>query len=159
MEIIEIGAVYLDSSRGPVVDEFARFVRPVLSPKLSQFCKKLTSITQVDVDGAETFFSVFNEFLNWIGDAPFVLCSWGAYDLNQFRSDCTRHGIQLPESFERHINLKEEFARLYSVRSCGMAAALKRTGLPLKGTHHRGIDDARNIAELAKLILPYLEEE
>ncbi len=32
-----------------------------------------------------------------------------------------------------------------------MARALARLGIPLEGTHHRGIDDARNIAR----ILPY----
>ena len=34
----------------------------------------------------------------------------------------------------------------------GMAKALQLVGLPLEGTHHRGIDDARNIAKL----LPYI---
>jgi inhibitor of KinA sporulation pathway (predicted exonuclease) len=32
-----------------------------------------------------------------------------------------------------------------------MAGALRQLGIPLAGTHHRGIDDARNIAK----ILPY----
>src|SRR5579863_6643984 len=88
MEIIEIGAVYLESACGPVRDEFERFVRPLAEPELSDFCKELTSIRQSDVNGAETFWSVFHDFLNWIGSEPFVLCSWGAYDLNQFRVDC-----------------------------------------------------------------------
>ncbi|MGL5075983.1 MAG: 3'-5' exonuclease, partial [Waterburya sp.] len=34
----------------------------------------------------------------------------------------------------------------------GMAGALKLAGIELIGTHHRGIDDARNIAQL----LPYM---
>jgi inhibitor of KinA sporulation pathway (predicted exonuclease) len=34
-----------------------------------------------------------------------------------------------------------------------MAAALRRVGLPLRGTHHRGIDDARNIARLLPWIV------
>src|ERR1700759_4983036 len=145
MEIIEIGAVYIESSRGPVVSEFNSFVRPVVSPTLSDFCKKLTSITQADVDGADVFRAVFRRFLDWIGPDPFMLCSWGAYDLNQFRLDCQRHALTMPKAFERHVNLKKEFARVNGVRSCGMAAALKHAKLPLVGTHHRGIDDARNI--------------
>lgn len=159
MEIIEIGAVYLESSQGPVRDEFDRFVRPVMTPQLSEFCQSLTSITQADVNSADTFGPVFQEFVEWIGHEPFVLCSWGAYDLNQFRLDCSRHGIELPSSFERHINLKKEFSRVLAVRRCGMATALKHAGLPLEGTHHRGIDDARNIAKLAQLVLPKLEQE
>jgi inhibitor of KinA sporulation pathway (predicted exonuclease) len=37
-----------------------------------------------------------------------------------------------------------------------MARALKIAGLPLEGTHHRAIDDVRNIAKLAMLVLPKL---
>ena len=36
-----------------------------------------------------------------------------------------------------------------------MAKALQLVDLPLEGTHHRGIDDARNIAKL----LPYMLEQ
>src|SRR5690606_9423331 len=76
---------------------------------------------------------------------------------NQFRIDCRRHGLEFPASFERHVNLKKEFARLMRVKLCGMKRALVHAGLPLAGTHHRGIDDARNIARLAALVLPVLE--
>ena len=157
MEIIEIGAVRLVSPTGPTDGEFGRFVRPVAHPQLSDFCTRLTSITQSDVDGAEPFSAVFWEFVNWIGPEPFALCSWGAYDLGQFRLDCARHDIAFPASFERHINLKAEFARVFGVKSCGMKAALAHVRLPLEGTHHRGLDDARNIARLGEMILPRLE--
>ena len=155
MEIIEIGAVRIPSAPG---DEFQRFVRPVEEPILSDFCRELTSIAQADVDAADTFPTVIGEFIDWIGREPFTLCSWGAYDLNQLRLDCRRHEIPLPPTFERHINLKQEFGRKFDVRPPGMSAALKIAGMRLEGTHHRGIDDARNIARLAELILPRSSE-
>jgi 3'-5' exoribonuclease 1 len=157
METIEIGAVELPSADSPPTREFSRFIRPVAEPLLSDFCRRLTTIRQEDVDRADGFWSVFPEFVRWIGDEPFVLCSWGGYDLTQFRTDCGRHGLTFPASFERHINLKKGFARLLGVRAVGMERALAHAGLPLVGTHHRGIDDARNIAGLAVLILPQLE--
>lgn len=55
-----------------------------------------------------------------------------------------------------HVNLKNEFAAWKGVRRCGMAKALEHLGLPLVGTHHRGIDDARNIARIAQTMLPHL---
>jgi inhibitor of KinA sporulation pathway (predicted exonuclease) len=157
METIEIGAVELPAADSPPVREFSRFVRPVAEPQLSEFCRRLTSIRQRDVELADYFWAVFPEFVEWIGDEPFVLCSWGGYDLTQFRTDCERHSLPFPASFERHINLKKEFARLLGVKACGMERALAHAGLPLEGTHHRGIDDARNIARLAALVLPALE--
>jgi 3'-5' exoribonuclease 1 len=159
MEIIEIGAVRLAGAAGPADGEFSSFVRPVVEPKLSAFCTRLTSITQRDVDGAETFREVFPRFVRWVGDEPVTLCSWGAYDLNQLRQDSRRHGLPFPPAFERHVNLKKEFARLRGVKICGMARALEIANIPLEGTHHRGIDDARNIAKLATSILPRLDGE
>jgi inhibitor of KinA sporulation pathway (predicted exonuclease) len=159
MEIIEIGAVRLADGAGPVDGEFSSFVRPVVATRLSEFCTRLTSIRQQDVDRAPHFWEVFPKFVEWIGPDPFVLCSWGGYDLNQFRQDCHRHHLALPTTFERHVNLKKEFARLRNVRICGMAKALQIAGIPLEGTHHRAADDARNIAKLATWILPRLEAE
>jgi inhibitor of KinA sporulation pathway (predicted exonuclease) len=157
MEIIEIGAVLLESAVGPIRDEFSAFIRPVVEPKLSDFCQSLTTIRQEDVDAADYFYQVSPRFVEWIGPEPFALCSWGAYDLNQFRKDCQRHNMPLPKTFERHINLKKEFARLHSVRPMGMMGALAHLDIPAEGQHHRGIDDVRNIAKIAVRVLPRLE--
>jgi 3'-5' exoribonuclease 1 len=153
MEIIEIGAVELLA--GEPNREFDAFVRPEIHPTLSEFCKKLTHIRQSDVDRAGCFDRVFSEFLDWIGPEDYALCSWGSYDLTQFLQDCARYQISPPAafSFEEHINLKKRFAEKFGTRPLGMAAALNQLGMPLLGTHHRGIDDARNIAALARRIL------
>lgn len=157
METIEIGAVELTDAAGPHVREFDAFIRPIASPRLSKFCTDLTSIRQSDVDTADYFYTVFPSFIDWIGEPPFVICSWGGYDTTQFKTDCERHGMQYPAAFERHINLKKSFARHFSTKPCGMAKALDMIGLPLDGTHHRGIDDARNIGRIANLVLPAME--
>ena len=154
MEVIEIGAVRLDEAL-TVVDEFDAFVRPVVEPKLSQFCTALTTIKQADVDGADMFPAVFARFIEWIGDGPYRLCSWGFFDVGQFRLDCTRFGLVFPGLFEsEHLNIKQVFADWKGVRRCGMTAALDLLGLPLAGTLHRGIDDARNIAKIVQVTLP-----
>ena len=74
MEIIEIGAVRIDAAL-TIIDEFDSFFRPVVEPKLSQFCTALTTIKQADVDGADMFPAVFARFLEWIGAGPCRLCS------------------------------------------------------------------------------------
>ncbi len=157
MEIIEIGAVCLIGSAGPAVGEFAEFVRPAESPILSEFCIELTTITQNMTDVADPFTLVFPRFVDWIGKEPFRLVSWGGYDLTQFKKDCVRHKIPLPASFENHINLKQEFSRVKKLKPMGMKAALEILGIPLSGTHHRGIDDARNTSMIAQIILPLLK--
>ncbi|MEM6770128.1 MAG: 3'-5' exonuclease, partial [Bacteroidota bacterium] len=49
----------------------------------------------------------------------------------------------------RHISVKHQHHKLAETRRpLGMASALALEGFPLLGTHHRGIDDARNIAKI-----------
>ena len=152
MEIIEIGAVKLGVDFSPC-GEFSSFAKPVLNPVLTDFCKTLTGIGQENIDGAEDFKAVFPKFLKWIGDGKITFCSWGNYDLKQIKADCKRHGIPFPGSFNNHINLKWLFAEKFNCRPCGMRKALNKLGLPLAGSHHRALDDARNIARIAKFVL------
>lgn len=147
-EIIEIGAVCINAQQKPE-DEFNAFVRPVLNPQLSEFCTELTSITQADVDKAETFDRVIKRFREWIGfDTEYWLCSWGFYDRKQLEQDCRMHKMGI-EWLRNHISLKHQHAKIKQLsRPMGMSGALHIEGLPLIGTHHRGIDDARNISAI-----------
>lgn len=157
MEIIEIGSVLLASDTGPIQQEFASFVRPLNEPNLSAFCMGLTGIRQQEIDKAEDFSRVFPRFLDWIGPEPYRLCSWSTYDLNQFKTDCARHGLSFPPQFSNHVNLKQEFARIEGVRPCGMKRALAMCQLQVEGKPHRGLDDARSITKLAlRRILPQI---
>jgi inhibitor of KinA sporulation pathway (predicted exonuclease) len=150
-ETIEIGSVCFEVGRG-VLDEFQTFVRPHLQRTLSPFCTQLTTIRQADVDPAPTFPEAFAAFCRWADSfAPFTLAAWGNYDRGQLQDDCLRHGLTYP--FTNYLNLKQAFARIRDVRPCGMAGALRSSGLPLNGTHHRGIDDVRNIACLVEVML------
>ncbi len=147
-EIIEIGAVKIND-KGEPQDEFCEFIKPKLNPVLSDFCKELTTITQEEIDIADPYENVIERFKNWIDvEEPYVLCSWGFYDKKQFQKDCELHNLSI-DWLENHISLKHQYAKIKNLRKpIGMGGALKKEKLTLEGTHHRGIDDARNIAKI-----------
>ena len=148
MEIIEIGAVLVDAASLEPVAEFQSFVRPVRHPALTRFCTTLTTITQRDVEGAPDFSEALDALRRFIGDRDALFTSWGQYDANQFAADAFHHRVSLPFR-GRHLNAKQRFSdALGETKKFGMVDALERVGLPLAGTHHRGIDDARIIARL-----------
>jgi inhibitor of KinA sporulation pathway (predicted exonuclease) len=147
METIEVGAVLVDGETLSPIAEFQSFVRPVRRSTLTPFCTRLTSITQRDVESAPLFPEVMERLGAFLGGQPALFCSWGRYDKNQLEQDARHHRIALPLG-DGHLNLKQAFAEHLGVRPMGMAGALGRVGLSLVGTHHRGIDDARNIARL-----------
>lgn len=149
-EIIEIGALKINKD-GVILNEFCAFVKPKLNPILSDFCKELTTITQEEVDIAETYEIVIEKFKNWISlDEEYILCSWGFYDKNQFLKDCELHKLD-DNWLINHISLKHQYAEIKNLkRPIGMVNALKKEKIKLEGTHHRGIDDARNITKIFK---------
>ncbi len=73
--------------------------------------------------------------------------------------DVARHQLACNEGLERHINIKHAYAAFRQVKPCGMEKALSLAKLPLEGTHHRGLDDARNIARITLTMLDWLIEK
>ena len=154
-ETIEIGAVLINEKKS-IESEFVAFIKPIKYPVLSDFCKDLTSIEQEVIDEAAYFSEVIELFKNWFDweTGDYVLCSWGFYDRKQFESDCNLHGLD-KKWIEKHISLKHQYRDIKNLRrAIGMKNALKQEKMSLEGTHHRGIDDARNIA---KIFLKYFE--
>ncbi len=157
MEIIEIGAVWVDGPTLQPAAEFQTFIKPVRHGRLTPFCTELTSITQADVDRAPGFRMALRDLEGFIerhrGSRPPIFGSWGNYDRGQFRQDARLHGVK-PSFLGEHLNIKQAFSdALGTKRRFGMARALMRVDIPLEGTHHRGIDDARNIAKLLPFAL------
>lgn len=154
MEIIEIGAVMVETQNLSVVDEFQSFVRPVRHPRLTKFCTELTSIRQSDVDAAPSFAQMLTAFKPWLYRyQDIVWGSWGDYDQHQLKQDCDFHRLPHPIGAP-HRNVKLLFAQAQKLdKKPGLGGAVRMAGLDFAGTHHRGIDDARNIARLMPYIL------
>lgn len=154
-ETIEVGAYKLDNY-GDVLGTYNRFIKPVINPFLSPFCKRLTSITQEDVDRSMTFPSVMEEFKDWIGveEEEYLLCSWGSFDKKILIADSEYHNIE-NDWVEPHLNLKAQYHSIKRLhRPCGLKSAIKKEGMEFTGIHHRGISDAEN---LVKIFLKYLD--
>ena len=152
-EIIEIGSCLLNDSF-EILDTKSVFVKPVRNPVLTKFCTKLTSIRQADVDNAETFDVAWEKYRKYIENATMIsardliFCSWGNYDKNQLKRDCDYHNLEFP--FIHHVNLKGEFSKKYRLgnNKAGVQKALSMLNMQFQGNHHRGIDDAFNIARI-----------
>lgn len=162
MEIIEIGAVLIDE-QGRELDHFQHFVQPTRRRQLTAFCRELTHISQADVDAAPTLKQLQPCFENWLQAHLAHLqgwLSWGNYDRQQFEVEWRRQQIASVLAEVAHFNLKKLFSRQFKSRvgrkQVGLNKALELSGLSFRGTQHRGIDDARNIARLLPPSLPSL---
>jgi len=144
-----------------LIDEFARYVRPVLNPKLSPFCTKLTGINQQTVDGADIFEKVYSDHHQWLlslvpPDAQFAFVTVGNWDIQtMLPKEIKNKKLRLYGIYKRFINIKAEFDYFYGQKSGSMVNMLNLLGLPLEGKHHSGIDDTRNTA---KILLKMLDD-
>ena len=156
-EIIEIGVCVVDTDGWRRVERRRILVRPRRS-QVSPFCTELTGLTQAQVDGGMEFATACALLCDELRGRFRTWASWGEYDRRQFERQCATAGVGYPFG-SRHINVKERFATAFGLRcGVGMSRALAHAGLPLEGRHHRGDDDAWNIAaivvELARLRQP-----
>lgn len=151
-EIIEYGLAVLDVASGEIVANEGILVKPT-SSTVSAFCTELTTITPEMVATAPSFGEASRYLQEKYKAHRHPWASYGAYDLSQLQRQCAREGVPFPLSAQ-HLNVKALFALRHRLpHPVGMDAALQKTGLPLEGTHHRGVDDARNIAKILRQLL------
>jgi inhibitor of KinA sporulation pathway (predicted exonuclease) len=146
-EIIEIGMTVVDIVSRVCVSRHRIVVRPERST-VSPFCSQLTGLTQAEVESGISFTEACRRLATQHATGKGGWASWGDYDRKQFLRQCEAASTDYPFGW-RHINAKAVFATAFDLpRPVGMARALDIAGLPLEGRHHRGDDDAWNIAAL-----------
>nr|CCC95159.1 putative phosphotransferase [Trypanosoma congolense IL3000] len=175
-EVIEFPMILLDALTGRTIAEFQQYVRPVVNPRLSDFCTELVGIRQETVDKADTFPSVFSSAMNFLqqngcGDTPsskrHLFITFGDWDLKtmlplQLQACCDQGvSICVPPFLRRWCNIKRLMQQMLfqGVWQAGLRFIrdipdmMNILSLEMQGRHHSGIDDCRNIAAaVAKLI-------
>ena len=151
-EIIEIGVCTLDVASARRLERESILVRPSTST-VSPFCTALTTLTQGQVDTAIPFADACALLRERYLTPKRAWASYGDYDRRQFERQCASRGVAYPFG-SGHLNVKTLFALVHALpREIGMAEALKTLDAPLEGTHHRGGDDAWNIALILSSLL------
>ncbi|MEA9979691.1 MULTISPECIES: 3'-5' exonuclease [unclassified Pseudomonas] len=154
METIEIGLAVVDLRTLETVEMFQRYVRPVLHPTLTAFCTSLTSIKQADVDAAQAFSEVAMEVTALLQKYPSALWgSWGHYDADQLAADVLRANCTPVLPGIEYLDLERRYCEIFACPSIGLRPAVEALGLAWSGRYHRGIDDARNLANMVTLLL------
>ncbi len=147
-EIIEIGLAVLDTKTGDITQNQGILVRPHQST-VSPFCTELTTITQelLDENGL-TFQKAIEKLVVEYEPHLYAWASYGLFDLKMMNKQCESFGIPYPMS-KVHMNVKSIVTEKFGLKKPkGMNGALNLLKIPLEGTHHRGVDDAKNTAKI-----------
>jgi inhibitor of KinA sporulation pathway (predicted exonuclease) len=144
-EIIEIGLCLVDIESVTRLEKCSILVRPAQS-EISAFCTDLTTLTPEMFTAAGSLADAVQILKNEYRSKDRLWASWGDYDRRQFERVCADQSVGYPFG-PSHLNVKSLFAAATgSAHEMGLDGAYKHLGLTMAGTHHRGDDDAWNIA-------------
>jgi inhibitor of KinA sporulation pathway (predicted exonuclease) len=147
MEVIEMGVCLFDIGSGEITERQSILIKPLYS-EVSDFCTKLTTLTQELVETGIGFREACLKLEDEYQSKKRVWASYGDFDRRQFERECRLKQVPYPFG-SRHLNVKTLFAIKHRLNEeIDMDKALALLGLKLIGTHHRGVDDAYNVARI-----------
>jgi inhibitor of KinA sporulation pathway (predicted exonuclease) len=142
-ELVQIGAVKVDSRTLKVMDEFEILVRPRVNPELSEYLTVLTGIGNDALARRGVDFAVaYRAFLDFAGDAD----TWAfGRDDEIFDGNMRLYGLTMP--LLPYTNVIPWFAQngvdLTGKHACDVAAA---SGAAFEGREHDALADAHSVA-------------
>ncbi|KAL5062204.1 hypothetical protein RYX36_023941 [Vicia faba] len=158
-EIIEFPSVIVSSVTGQLEACFQTYVKPTCNQLLTDFCKDLTGIQQIQVDRGVTLSEALLRHDKWlekkgIKNANFAVVTWSSWDCRvMLESECRFKKIRKPPYFNRWINLRIPFSEVFGDVKCNLKEAVEIAGLAWQGRPHCGLDDAKNTARLLALLM------
>jgi inhibitor of KinA sporulation pathway (predicted exonuclease) len=142
-EVVQIGAVKLDTRTLKISDEFEMLVRPRINAHLSGYLTALTGIGNDDVAKRGVDFAVaYRAFLDFAGGA--ATWAFGRDDL-VFADNLKLYGLAMPALTYTNVIpwFAEHGVELQGKHACDVAHA---AGAAFEGRAHDALSDARSVA-------------
>ena len=157
-EIIEIGAVMLDNGHQEI-SRFKTYVKPQYSEEIRDIITKLTGITTKMVKDAPVFEDAVKQFFGWCFsyDGECQVQAWSDSDLHQILAEIALKHYVINKKEQELIDNWMDFQNEYIVklglgRVVSLEKALNYAGIEFRGKQHDALDDAKNTADLFKII-------
>lgn len=150
MELVQIGAILVDTSNYSIKKEFLSFVKPTINPKLSKFFKNLTGIEQSDVDSAQNSMQVISDFLNFVKD--YNCYSYGN-DVEVLLENIRLHNLNIKINNKNFHDVREIFkSKGISTEKYCSGNITEAFGVKNKEKMHNALFDAKSILEGLKIL-------
>ncbi|CAO4383647.1 unnamed protein product [Caenorhabditis nigoni] len=167
-EIVQFSVCVLNTREKIIREDlsFNKFVRPVINPKLTDFCADLTGIDQESIDKADTFTEVYHQFSAWLKEHNFqekrfaFVCD-SRQDMWRFAQyQFLLNKQPLPTIFRQWVNLgryyEEDLRKAQVQDTWGPSFIEKMSGfynIPFEGHAHNAMDECAFLAKVTKRVL------
>lgn len=153
-EIIEIGAVKLDSSMKKI-SEFCQVIRPKVYPHVHYKIKEITHLDSRTLALGKSFPDVFSRFLKWCGD-DFMICTWGPMDLTELQRNMKYYDFPLFKTPVFFYDIQKIFGIVYEDRKIkrSLEWAIDYLKIPKDESFHRALSDAYYTSKIMEHLKP-----
>ncbi|MNI26926.1 exonuclease [compost metagenome] len=150
-EILEIGALKV-TPQLEILGQFDSVVKPIYFAKLNRFVKQKTGITQEEIDHAEGFKVVFEQFRQQMLNEEFVFVTWGGEDVKVMLQDLKLHQLDIEWAHNPlYIDLLACFKTVFELKNdMNLRDAVAHIGLEWEGSEHRALSDAIHTTHIFK---------
>ncbi len=150
-EIIEIGAVKLDENYC-LIDSFKTFIKPNVYKKIHPQVKKMTKISEHELESAPPFKQCLLEFQIWIGRG-YYLCTWSRDDIAGLRNNCLFYGIDI-DWIDNIIDVQKLYSDVYNLKQqVALKNAVRELGIKSEARFHSALDDARYTSKVLQHLI------
>ncbi|MGE4272649.1 MAG: 3'-5' exonuclease KapD [Desulfitobacterium sp.] len=148
-EIIEVGAIVLDSN-GKLGDKtYSAFVKPRFWPRLAEESYGITGIRQEDVDHGVSMEEAISHLQELAPRRDTYVVAWGDADRKVLGNVCEKYGLAYPFIWDNYIDLAEQYKVYRSLeRLLSLKKAIEENAIEQIGILHSALDDAINAAQV-----------
>ena len=151
-ETLQVGIAGFDLIQGEFLTKFSAFVRPVLNPRMSDYCLNLLQISQNIIDNAPALPEVIDQISNFMNDYSedsTLVCAYGS-DCKEFADDAARHYRESPFKQFTCLDLQQEAAKVMGkTKNLPEREHIKQhLQLPPSANRHDALDDALDVKVL-----------
>ena len=152
-EIIEIGAIKLNSSR-IMISEFSELVKPKVYHEMHRITKKLIHLQMEQLEAGIPFPEVMEQFYRWCGE-DYIFCTWGPLDLTELQRNVRFYGMKpFSDGPIKFLDVQKLFSIAYEDRKSrrSLEYAIDYLEIEKDIPFHRAFSDAYYTAKvLARL--------
>ncbi|HHY25264.1 MAG TPA: 3'-5' exonuclease KapD [Desulfitobacterium dehalogenans] len=154
-EIIEVGAIVLDSNGKLLVDKtFNAFVKPRFWPRLAEESYGITGIRQEDVDQGIPLEEAIRHLQKLVLHQETYIVAWGDADRKVLGSVCEKYGLKYPFIWDNYIDLADQYKHYRSLdHLISLKKAIEENAIEQIGILHSALDDAINAAQVMAKIM------
>lgn len=150
-EIVEIGAVRLDSMRR-YTDEFHCLISPRVYRELHRITKDIIKLSMEDLDGGPDFVQAMKAFEEWCGrSGEYIFCTWGSMDLAELQRNCRYFHVEYkaPKPFV-YYDVQKLYSLCYDDGKSreALETAVDERGMRKDAPFHSAVYDAMYTARL-----------